>query len=415
MASATRYQSIDHNESRGGMRAALDESKARNKKARWLVLGSVLGLVVLIAIGVTVGVVVSKNNKSSTKSSGSNSSSGGTKGDSANPGGDIDLSDPSQFKKDDRLHKSFYGMAYTPHNALLDFGCQNTLEQTIQDIQLLSQLTSRIRIYGSDCNQTAQVLEAIKQTKVEMEVFLGIYTVPDDLDAYTRQRDAVMDALKTYGADHVAGVTVGNEFMLNWVTGHGIQDPNSAIGKEGSAILVADIADTRQHLADLNLGKTIPVGNSDAGSYFADDVLEVIDYGLSNVHAWFANTTEAQAADWVFTFFQENNIAKAATVPNNPKMYIAETGWPTGSKDVSNESNGFGRADIAGLQTFIDGFVCKANEDNVGYFFFEMFDEQWKDEKYGGVEGHWGIFNGDRTLKEGLTLPDCAPPALGSR
>ena len=47
-----------------------------------------------------------------------------------------------------------------------------------------------------------------------MEVFLGIYTVPDDLEAYTRQRDAVMDALKTYGADHVAGVTVGNEFML---------------------------------------------------------------------------------------------------------------------------------------------------------------------------------------------------------
>jgi exo-beta-1,3-glucanase (GH17 family) len=57
-------------------------------------------------------------------------------------------------------------------------------------------------------------LEAIKQTKVEMEVFLGIYTVPDDLDAYSRQRDAVMDALKEYGADHVAGVTVGNEFML---------------------------------------------------------------------------------------------------------------------------------------------------------------------------------------------------------
>ena len=52
----------------------------------------------------------------------------------------------------------------------------------------------------------------------------------------------------------------------------------------GSAILVADIADTRTHLAALNLGKTIPVGNSDAGSYFADDVLEVIDYGVCSTN-----------------------------------------------------------------------------------------------------------------------------------
>jgi hypothetical protein len=74
---------------------------------------------------------------------------------------------------------------------------------------------------------------------------------------------------------------------------------------------------------------------------------------------------------------------------SQPKMYIAETGWPTGSKDVSNESNGFGSASIEGLQvglgpcislrhrvlmvfkTFLDTFVCKANQDNIGYFFFE--------------------------------------------
>jgi hypothetical protein len=24
-----------------------------------------------------------------------------------------------------------------------------------------------------------------------------------------------------------------------------------------------------------------------------------------------------------------------------------------------------------------------------------MFDEEWKDVKYGGVEGHWGLFNGE--------------------
>lgn len=80
--------------------------------------------------------------------------------------------------------------------------------------------TRQLKWYGTPCSEReAQLtsfrqLEAIKQTKVEMEVFLGIYTVPDDQDAYTRQRDAVMEALKEYGAEHVAGVTVGNEFML---------------------------------------------------------------------------------------------------------------------------------------------------------------------------------------------------------
>ena len=37
-----------------------------------------------------------------------------------------------------------------------------TLVNVTEDIQLLSQLTPRIRIYGADCNQTALVLQAIQ-------------------------------------------------------------------------------------------------------------------------------------------------------------------------------------------------------------------------------------------------------------
>lgn len=60
------------------------------------------------------------------------------------------------------------------------------------------------------------------------------------------------------------------------------------------------------------------------------------------------------------------------------------------------------------LQTFINDFVCQANTNGTKYFFFEVFfsmhpcegalispqffDEKWKDLKYGGVEGHWGLF-----------------------
>ncbi len=74
-------------------------------------------------------------------------------------------------------------------------------------------------------------------------------------------------------------------------------------------------------------------------------------------------------------------------------MYIAETGWPSQANDTAHESNGASDASEANLQSFLDNFVCKANTDNVGYFYFEFFDEKWKDEMYGGVEGYWGLFH----------------------
>lgn len=38
-----------------------------------------------------------------------------------------------------------------------------------------------------------------------------------DNGVYVRQRDLIKDAIETYGVDHIAGVTVGNEFMLKSV------------------------------------------------------------------------------------------------------------------------------------------------------------------------------------------------------
>lgn len=51
-----------------------------------------------------------------------------------------------------------------------------------------------------------------------MSVYLGIYNVPTDNGvSYTRQRDTLKEALQSFGADHVLGVTVGNEWMLKYV------------------------------------------------------------------------------------------------------------------------------------------------------------------------------------------------------
>jgi exo-beta-1,3-glucanase (GH17 family) len=52
--------------------------------------------------------------------------------------------------------------------------CGATQANVTRDIQLLSQLTTRIRLYGANCNQTALVLQAIQDTKVDMSVYVAI-------------------------------------------------------------------------------------------------------------------------------------------------------------------------------------------------------------------------------------------------
>lgn len=81
------------------------------------------------------------------------------------------------------------------------------------------------------------------------------------------------------------------------MTAHKIEDVNSAeadIGTyrlhpsaifysevfPGAQVLIDNIADTRTMLASLKLSKSIPVGNSDAGSYFSTKVLEKVEYGV---------------------------------------------------------------------------------------------------------------------------------------
>lgn len=67
---------------------------------------------------------------------------------------------------------------------------------------------------------------------------------------------------------------------LSYLTDNGGSDPNSALGNQGAALLIANITDTRNQLKALNLPVTLPVGTADAGAYFNTLVLEAVDYGV---------------------------------------------------------------------------------------------------------------------------------------
>jgi exo-beta-1,3-glucanase (GH17 family) len=80
-----------------------------------------------------------------------------------------------------------------------------------------------VQIHGSLCPASSthvyHQLEAIKQTKVDMQVYLGNYNVPNDNDAsYDRQKTVILQVIQDYGDKNIAGITVGNEYILKWAT-----------------------------------------------------------------------------------------------------------------------------------------------------------------------------------------------------
>jgi hypothetical protein len=69
--------------------------------------------------------------------------------------------------------------------------------------------------------------------------------------------------------------------VFSYILQNGGGQANGPVGNQGAALLVPNIEDTRAMLKGMNLDKNVPVGNSDAASYFNNEVLAAIDYGVS--------------------------------------------------------------------------------------------------------------------------------------
>ncbi|SPC66500.1 uncharacterized protein UHOD_12245 [Ustilago sp. UG-2017b] len=132
----------------------------RNKL--WTIGGALVAIILII--GVVVGIVVARKKDSEDSASSSKSSSGS-----------FLSGDPSKFKKNLALHNSFWGMCYTPFTSQYQYGCGVVLASVVEDVQTLSQLTTRVRLYGADCNVTAFMLDVIQRTKVDLTIYPAVY------------------------------------------------------------------------------------------------------------------------------------------------------------------------------------------------------------------------------------------------
>ena len=79
------------------------------------------------------------------------------------------------------------------------------------------------------------------------------------------------------------------------------------------------------------------------------------------------------------------------------EIIIGETGWPT-------EGNQIGRAipSNENQAKYFKEFTCIASSNKVSYYYFEAFDESWKENHEGKVGAHWGIWDSSGMPKVGI-------------
>lgn len=138
----------------------------------------------------------------------------------------------------------------------------------------MSQLTSRIRNYGSGCNQSSILMQAIKDTKVNITVWLGVY-IGSNETVNLQQMTETISVLKTFGIANIGGVTIGNEYIL---------DATNKV--TATAYIVEKVKSFKSMLAALNPPISVPVGTSDAGSEASAALSDGVDYFMANVRTF---------------------------------------------------------------------------------------------------------------------------------
>ena len=181
---------------------------------KWII-GIIIVLVIIGAVvGIVVGVLLSRNSGGG----GDGSRGSGSSAPSVDKiDGYLDLKSPQvqAVMNNKDLHKVFPAMDYSPlktqyPDCLGDPPDQNNITL---DIAVLSQLTPSVRLYGTDCNQTEMVLEAIKRLEMEdsMHIWLGVY-LDGNSTTNKRQLSQMWDIIDEYvSALHLALVFLATD------------------------------------------------------------------------------------------------------------------------------------------------------------------------------------------------------------
>lgn len=310
---------------------------------------------------------------------------------------------------------------------------QPTIPQLKEDMKILAAMGIKIlRTYNVQLQQAPNILKAISELKkedpnFEMYVMLGAWI--DCQNAWTGlepnhevesehnagEIDRAVALAKAY-PDIVKVIAVGNEAMVRWATSYFVR-PN---------VILKWVSHLQNLKKEGELSNDLWVTSSDDFSSWGggdasyhtkelEELIKTVDY--ISMHTYPMHNSHYNPAFWLSpesenNFSEQEKIESAMqraltfakvqydSVSNymkslgvNKPVHIGETGWATVSNGHYGK-HGSRATDEYKSGRYYELLRAWTNKENISCFYFEAFDEQWKDaENELGSENHFGLIN----------------------
>ena len=319
---------------------------------------------------------------------------------------------------------------------------QPTVEELKEDLKILHAMKVRIlRTYNTKLAEASNLLKAIRQLReedpgFEMYVMLGAWidckdawTANPNHDAESAEANAAeigraIDLTNQY-PEIVKIIAVGNEAMVKWAASYYVQP----------GIILKYVTQLQQLKKEGKLPAGLWITSSDnfaswgggGPEYHVPDLtrlMAAVDY--VSMHTYPMHDTHYNPDFWG-TFSGEEKLDKPEKVEaamkrslnyaiqqyENVKAYlkkngiekpvhIGETGWASASNEHYG-ADGSKATDEYKEALYYHLMRNWTNENNIACFYFEAFDEIWKDANNpGGSENHFGLFTIDGQAKFAL-------------
>lgn len=246
------------------------------------------------------------------------------------------------------------GITYSPYKP---GGCKDAGE-VARDIAKLAGY-SIIRLYGTDCDQVANVKNALQPGQ---KLFLGIFDVGDiqgGVDAMKAGLNGDWNLVDT--------VSVGNELVNN--------------GQASPAQVAQYVGQARAALSAAGYGGPVVAVDTFIATINNPQLCDISDYVAVNAHAFFdGNILPQDAGSWAV-----QQIQRVWTACGGKKnVRIVETGWPSAGQALGKAVPSPENQKLA-----VDSIKSAVGND---CFLFTAFNDLWKAPGYLSTEQSWGIF-----------------------
>jgi len=311
---------------------------------------------------------------------------------------------------------------------------QPTVAQLKEDMRILHAMGIRLlRTYNVHRDHASNVLAAIREIKqedpdFEMYVMLGAWI--DAKNSWTDEPDRIRneDAPRNFTEidraveltnqypDIIKIIAVGNEAMVHWAWEYYVE-PSIILKWVNHLVELRDNGDLPEDLWITSSDNFASWGGG-SSDYHVDDLNQLIEavdflsvhtYPMHDTHYnpefWGVRDSELELSDMEkidaameraldYSISQFNSVKEYMTSLGIEKpIHIGETGWAT----ISNEfygADGAKAIDEYKSAAYYNSIREWSNENNISVFYFEAFDEKWKDaQNQLGSENHFGLIN----------------------